>query len=148
MAAPALRPITNSQYKVSISNVPGGPHFFTTFSGIKDNAQTSTYADGQSNIIYNLRGPRQLQQVTMSVPFDPTEHKVLVEWWKLYTCEPVTIQIDVVDCNGTIETGSRQFQITITDAQVVQLNFAQVDRTSSNVSMLEFAFIAHEFTIN
>lgn len=147
MAAPALRPLTNSQYKVSISNVPGGPHYFTNFSGIKDNAQTSTYADGQSNIIYSLRGPRQLQQVTMSVPFDPVEHRALVEWWKQYTCESVTIQIDVVDCNANIETGERQFQLTITDAQVTQINFAQVDRTSSNVSMLELGFVAHEFTV-
>lgn len=145
MAAPAIRPITNSQWKVSFS-FGTNEHFFTTFSGIKDNAQTSTFADGQSNIIYNLRGPRQLQQMTLSTPFAPDTHKEIITWWKEYTCDPITINIQVVDCNGVaiVDGGS----VLVTDAQVTSLSFAQVDRTSSNVAMLELGFVGNEFTYN
>lgn len=148
MVAPALRPLTNSQYQVTLSTDSGGPYYFTTFSGIKDNAQTSTYADGVSNIIYSLRGPRQLQQVTLSAPFSPSTHKSLIEWWKAYTCESVTIEIKVVDCNGRpVDSAADGMTITVYDAQVTQLNFAQVDRTSSNVSMLELGFVCNYFDI-
>lgn len=143
MALPAIRPVTNSQWKVSFS-IAGGEFYFTTFSGIKDNAQTSTYADGQSSIIYNLRGPRQLQQMTLSTPFDPVIHAPIITWWKEYTCELLTIQVQPVDCNSEPLEGAPP--VNVLDAQVVQLNFAQVDRTSSNVSMLELGFVANEFT--
>lgn len=140
MAAPSIRPITNSQWKVSFS-IAGSEYYFTTFSGVKDTAQTSTYADGQSSIIYNLRGPRQLQQMTLSTPFDPDVHRNLVTWWKEYTCEFVTLQIVPQDCNSNALDGT----ITVLDAQVTSISFAQVDRTSSNVSMLELGFVANEF---
>jgi hypothetical protein len=143
MATPAIRPLTNSQWKVSFS-IAGGDFYFTTFSGIKDNAQTSTYADGVSSIIYNLRGPRQLQSMTVSTPFDPDVHSPLISWWKEYDCQPITIQVQPVDCNSQ-SIGSA---ITILDAQVTQINFANVDRSSSNVSMLELGFVANEFTYN
>lgn len=148
MVKPAIRPLTNSQYQVTLSTNAGGPYFFTTFSGIKDNAQTSTYADGVSNIIYSLRGPRQLQQVTLSTPFSPKEHQGLIEWWKSYTCESVTIEIKVVNCNGEVRTQAKDgMTIKIYDAQITQLNFAQVDRTSSNVSMLELGFVCNYFDV-
>lgn len=143
MAKAQINPVTNSQWRVSFT-VAGGEFYFTTFSGIKDNAQTSTYADGQSSIIYNLRGPRQLQQMTLSTPFDPEFHSDIVVWWKTYTCEKFNLQVVPVDCNSQPLAGASP--VIIVDAMAVQLNFAQVDRTSSNVSMLELGFVANEFT--
>lgn len=137
-----LTPVTNSQYLVEAPEL--GSYYFTSFSGIKDQAQTSTYADGSSSRIYQLKGPRQLQQFTLSVPFDPEQHRSVVEFWKNQPCKTVSITVTPVTCGD--EPTAIGPKITITDAQLISLSFAQADRTSANVSMLELGFIANDFT--
>jgi len=69
-----LRPLTKAQYVVSFTAI-GGPTFtgvFTTFSGINDSAESSTYANGTGNRIYHVSGPRTADNVTLGAPYDPT----------------------------------------------------------------------------
>ena len=139
-----LKPVTNSQWKVNISTI-ASDLYFTSFSGIKDQAQTSTYADGTTGRIYQVKGPRQLQQFTLSIPFDPENPSMqaLIAHWQTKPCEAVNILVTPVACGDQGE--ARGQTININSAQMISLSYAQVDRTSSNVSMLELGFIADDF---
>jgi hypothetical protein len=137
-----IKPITQSQFWVQLGNFE---FFFTSFSGIRDTAATSQYADGTSQRVFQLKGPKTLTEATISSPFDPVKHATLVDFWKNYGCEFTTVFITPVTCGddpGRIP-GSRQ--IIIPDAQLTSLNFGQVDRTSGNASTIEITFVMDTF---
>lgn len=137
------RPITQSQWWVQCASFS---HYFTTFSGIKDTAGTSQYADGSNNRIYQLKGPRTLSEVTISTPFDPVRHADVVDFWKQSGCGFLTLTVTPIDCNGENPqrlTGARQ--IIMPEAQITAITFGQADKTSSNVSMLELNFVLDSF---
>lgn len=137
------RPITQSQWWVQCASFS---NYFTTFSGIKDTASTSQYADGSNNRIYQLKGPRTLSEVTISTPFDPVLHKNIIDTWKNTGCEFLTLTVTPIDCNG--ENPQRlagSSQIIMPEAQLTSLTFGQADKTSSNVSMLELTFVLDSF---
>lgn len=138
------RPATQSQYWVQASPFS---HFFTSFSGIKDTAATSQYADGVRGRIFQLRGPKTLSESTISTPFDPEKHYDIVDFWKAYNCEFITVTITPVTC-GEDPQPRGQRAIIIPDAQISVLSFGQVDRSSSNVSTLELTFVMDNFTYN
>jgi hypothetical protein len=85
--------------------------------------------------------------VTVTVPFDPEKHADIVDFWKAYGCEFVTLTITPVSC-GEDPQPVGQRTITIPDAQMTSLNFGTADRTSSNVSTLELTFVMDTFTYN
>jgi hypothetical protein len=139
-------------YKISAQSqfwIQASPfsHYFTNFSGIRDTAGTSQYADGVRGRIFNLKGPRTLSEVTISTPFDPVKHADIVDFWKAYGCEFVTVTVTPVTC-GEDPQPLGQRTITIPDAQVTSLNFGQADRTSANPSTIELTFVLDTFTYN
>ena len=74
-----LRPLTKSQYEVSFTAL-GGPTFtavFTTFSGINDSSESSTYANGTGNRLFHVVGPRTAENITLNAPYDPSIFKDL-----------------------------------------------------------------------
>jgi hypothetical protein len=75
----SYKPVTQSQFWIQASPFQ---HYFTNFSGIRDTAGTSQYADGVRGRIFNIRGPRTLSEVTVTVPFDPEKHADIVDFWK------------------------------------------------------------------
>jgi hypothetical protein len=140
----SYKPITQSQFWIQASPFQ---HYFTNFSGIKDTAGTSQYADGIRARIFNIRGPRTLSEVTVSAPFDPEKHVDIVDFWKAYGCEFVTLTITPVSC-GEDPQPIGQRTITIPDAQITSLSFGQADRTSTNVATIELTFVMDTFTYN
>lgn len=140
----SYKPITQAQFWIQASPFQ---HYFTNFSGIRDTAGTSQYADGIRARIFNIRGPRTLSEVTVSTPFDPEVHADIVDFWKAYGCEFITLTVTPVSCAEDPQPiGLRT--ITIPDAQITSLNFGAADRTSSNVSTLELTFVMDTFTYN
>jgi len=135
---------TQSQYWIQASPFQ---HYFTTFSGIRDTAGTSQYADGVRGRIFNLRGPRTLSEVTISTPFDPEKHADIIDFHKTYGCEFVSLTVTPVTC-GEDPQPLGQRTITIPDAQLTSINFGQADRTSANPSTLELTFVLDTFTYN
>lgn len=83
----------------------------------------------------------------MSVPFDPEKHADIVDFWKSYGCEFVTLTVTPVSC-GEDPQPIGQRTITIPDAQMTSLNFGAADRTSANVSTLELTFVMDTFIYN
>lgn len=138
------RPATQGQFWVQASPFS---HYFTSFSGIKDTASTSTYADGVRGRIFQLRGPKTISEATVSTPFDPEKHYDIVDFWKAYNCEFITITVTPVTC-GEDPQPRGQRAIVIPDAQLSVLSFGQVDRTSGNVSTIELTFVMDSFTFN
>lgn len=133
---------TQAQYWVQASPFQ---HFFTTFSGIRDTAATSQYPDGVTARIKNLRGPRTLAEVTVATPFDPIQHANIVDFWKAYGCEFLSLAVTPVTC-GEDPQPLGQRTIIVPDAQMTSLSFGQVDRSSSNPSTIELTFVIDTFT--
>lgn len=136
------RPVTQSQFWVQCASFS---HYFTTFSGIKDTASTSQYSDGSTNRIYQLKGPRTLSEVTISTPFDPERHADIIDFWKQFGCEFLTLTVTPIDCSGTPARLPGARQIIMPESQLTSVSFGQVDKTSSNVSMLEMNFVLDSF---
>jgi len=137
-----LRPLTKAQYEVSFSAL-GGPTFtavFTKFSGVKDQAEESKYANGTGNRIYHVVGPRTAEDVTLTAPYDPTIFKTLEEFWLAYNCQPITITVTPKDCAGTgsAATGG---QYILYDCIFRSITTADVDRESGNVQTIETSFV-------
>lgn len=139
-----IRPSTQSQFWVQASP---WKHYFTSFSGIRDTAANSQYADGQRQRVFQLKGVKTLQEATIMTPFDPRVHYDMVDFWKSSGCEFVTITITPVTCGEDPQPlGSRT--IIIPDAQFTSLNFGAVDRTSGAPSTIEMTFVMDNFTYN
>jgi hypothetical protein len=136
-----IRPSTQSQFWVQATP---WAHFFTSFTGIRDTAATSQYADGITQRVFQLKGVKTLQEATIATPFDPQIHFDMVDFWKAHGCEFVTIFITPVTCGEDPRPlGSRR--IIIPDAQFTSLNFGQVDRTSGVPSTIEMTFVMDSF---
>jgi hypothetical protein len=139
-----LRPLTKSQYEVTFTAV-GGPSFiavFTKFSGIKDSAEESKYANGTGNRLFHVIGPRTADNVTLNAPYDPSIFKTLEQFWLDYNCNPITVTITPRDCSGEGSApGGGQY--ICYECQFLSLNTADVDRESGDVQEIEV-----EFTVN
>ena len=133
-----LRPITKAQYEVSFV-APDGPTLiatFTKFSGIKDSSDSSDYANGTGNRIYQVVGPRKADNVTLTAPYDPTIFKQLEIYWLQYNCREITVTVTPKDCvgSGSAVAGG---QYTCYGCQFMSINTADVDRQSGNVQEIE-----------
>ena len=139
-----LRPITKAQYEVSFTAI-GGPTLtavFTKFSGVKDSADSSTYANGTGNRIYHVVGPRTADNITLTAPYDPSIFKQLEQFWLKYNCNPITVTITPKDCigEGSAPTGG---QYICYECQFTSITTAEVDRESTDVQEIEV-----EMTVN
>ena len=137
-----LRPLTKSQYEVSFSAL-GGPTFtavFTKFSGVKDQAEESKYANGTGNRIFHVVGPRTAEDVTLTAPYDPTVFKTLEQFWLDYNCQPITITVTPKDCTGGGAAPSGG-QYILYDCIFRSITTADVDRESGNVQTIETSFV-------
>jgi hypothetical protein len=136
-----LRPITKSQYEVSFTAL-GGPTFtavFTKFSGVKDSAEDSRYANGSGNRLYHVIGPRTADDVTLEAPYDPTIFKQLEQFWLSYNCEEITVTVTPKDCVGA-GSAPAGGQYVLYGCQYKSITTADVDRESGNVQTIECAF--------
>jgi hypothetical protein len=139
-----IRPITQSQWWVQASP---WAHYFTSFSGIKDTAATSSYADGVRQRVFNLKGTKTLAEMTIVTPFDPSVHYDIVDFWKSHGCDYITLNITPVTCGENPRPlGNRS--IIIPDAQLTSVNFGQVDKTSGSPSTIEITMVGDNFTFN
>jgi hypothetical protein len=136
-----IRPSTQSQFHVQASP---WAHYFTSFSGIRDTAATSQYADGVRQRVFNLKGAKTLAEMTISTPFDPIQHADIIDFWKSHGCEFITVTITPVTCGEDPQTlGNRV--IILPDVQLTSVNFGAVDRTSGQPSTIEVTFVSDNY---
>lgn len=136
-----LRPLTKQQYEVSLT-APGGVTLtavFTKFSGIKDTAEKSEYANGTGNRKFHVVGARTADNVTLTAPYDPTIFKQLENFWLNYNCQDITITVTPRDCSGT-GSAPAGGQYTCYGCKFISITTANVDRDSGAVQEIEVEF--------
>lgn len=143
-------PIPTSQWWVQTSAFS---HYFTKFSGIQDQAQSVDYADGQSVRIQKLIGPRSIQPITLSTPFDPVLHADVIDFWRGYSsdgtnsmCAFITVTITPVTCGETPEPLPGGRIIILPECKLNSVKFGEVDRSQPAVSMIELGFTVNDYS--
>jgi len=74
--------------------------FWTQFSGISDTSATGEYANGTGRRIHKVIGPRTIDDVTLTMPYDPLQANQIEQFWLEYDCQFLTITIQPVNCDG------------------------------------------------
>lgn len=136
---PLLKPITQAGY---ILYCQGIDMFFTTFSGINDSAATGEYANERGNRIYKVVGPRTLDDVEMSAPYDPILSQPIEEFWLDYACEYLTITVQPVLCDGETEIGPPYI---LEGCQISNLQVAEADKESGDVATITVTFTVNSW---
>jgi hypothetical protein len=138
-----LKPITQSSFIVTITGENlQFPAIWTTFSGVNDSADNSTYPNPTGNRIFKVVGPRTLDDLTISAPYDPDLAAIVEEIWLNYQCQFLTIIVQPTNCDGATPFG----QPYIMDGcQLTSLNVAEVDRESGSVATIELGFTANSW---
>lgn len=137
---PVIVPIPKSAFIVTIS---GMETIWTTFSGIVDTAESGQYANGTGNRIYKVVGPRSVDDVTLSAPYDPTLAATIEQIWLDYNCEFITITVQPTTCNGSDSNGT---SYTLNGCQLQQLTVGEMDRESGDVGTIELVFTVNSWT--
>jgi hypothetical protein len=137
---PVLKPIAKSSFIVTIS---GMETIWTTFSGIVDTAESGQYANGTGNRMYKVIGPRAIDDVTLSAPYDPIFAAQIEQIWLTYNCQYITITVQPTTCNGTDRNGGAY---TLNGCQLQQLTVAEMDRESGDVGTIELVFTVNSWT--
>lgn len=171
-------PLSQSQWRVQLSGVPVGINtfYFTEFNGIKDKAEKVEYADPTSNRIFNLTGPRKVEEFTLKVPFVPEIHTDLINWWKVASCHDVSLNISAIRCDDAYDENgieasvlaganesdniwpnaagvdtnqqSNSFNVIILDAKCKGVEFAEVNKTAAEVSMFTMEFVYDTYSVD
>jgi hypothetical protein len=138
-----IRPVTQSQFLLTLS--PFGNTYWTSFSGLRDTAATSTYPDGTRQRIYQLKGPKTTAEATFSVPFDVEKHAEIIDFYKADTCSRLTASVVPVSCGENPQPlGSRT--LFLLEAQITSLSGFETDRSSANPSILTLTLVYDDFT--
>jgi hypothetical protein len=137
---PVIIPIPKSAFIVTIS---GLETIWSQFSGILDTAESGHNANGTGNRIYKVVGPRAVDDVTLTAPYDPVLAHQIEQVWADYNCEFITITIQPTTCNGE---NSNSTPYVLNGCQLQQLTVAEMDRESGDVGTIELVFTVNSWT--
>ena len=129
-----LTPISKSGF---IMYVGGLEFFWTQFSGINDSSATGEYANGTGRRIHKVIGPRTIDDVTLTMPYDPLQANQIEQFWLEYDCQFLTITIQPVNCDGESYLGDPYI---LEGCQLISLTVAEADRESGDVGTIELGF--------
>jgi hypothetical protein len=134
MANTLFTPITKAAYVVTVTEW-GADYTFTQFSGINDSAASGEYAGGTGNRIYKVVGPRTIDDVTLTAPYDPALSAGLDSIWQLYDCEELTIVVQPTTCgNNPTDLGP---PFILYGCRLLSYKNGEVDRESGDVQTIE-----------
>lgn len=127
-----LRPATKAAYVVRCN---GFEFEFTQFSGINDSAETGTFANGTGNRLRKVIGPRQIDDVTLTSPYDPDLQADVEAFYLRYNCELLTITVQPTTCGNNPQNRGNPY--ILHGCQLQALNTAEVDRESGDPQTIE-----------
>jgi hypothetical protein len=87
-------------------------------------------------------GPRAIDDVTLSAPYDPAFAHQIEEIWSDYNCEFLTITIQPTTCNGD---DANNTPYVLYGCQLQQLTVAEMDRESGDVGTIELVFTVNDW---
>lgn len=132
-----------SQFIVQTDIFPNAS--FTKFSGLDDQAQTITYADGVAYEKYYLVGMTQLQAMNITIPHDPENHDALINYHRENPCSTFTVTITPVRCNPNETVGS---SLTLLDCKMTQVQAFSVDRDENAMANIVLHFVADDYRLD
>lgn len=139
-----LIPIQQSQFLVTLK---GLDVYWEKFSGIEDEAQTSEYSDGLGNRLYTLVGPRKLGDMTLEKAFDPINDKEVIDWFRTYCMgrdlEETVSVTPVSYCPNPEPLGPA---LVLYGVRPISIKFAEADKQSNDVTMLELSIAADDYS--
>jgi hypothetical protein len=128
--ARAINPITKASFLMTVEGIN---LYWTTFSGVNDSAETGQYAQGTGNRIFKVVGPRSIEDVELTAPYDPEVAQEIEQFWLDYNCAPLTVTIQPVQCDGESSAGAAYI---LEGAQLQALTVAEADRESGDVATI------------
>lgn len=137
--ARSLKPITKSAFLMTVEGIN---IYWTRFSGITDSAETGQYAEGTGNRIFKVVGPRSIEDVELSAPYDPEVSAGIEAFWLDYNCQPLTVTIQPVQCDGESANGAAYI---LEGAQLQSLTVAEADRESGDVGEITLKLTVNQW---
>lgn len=135
-----LHPIQQRQFLVFIDGVQA---YFTKVTAPKETRPRSNYNDGEKGLTRKHIGFLELDDVTLSKPFDPAQDKALIQWWEEQkkNPQPVTVTIQPVntDVEGTPIQGAGT--LVLTECVAAEFTYPSVDREADGMAMLEILLV-------
>ena len=144
MARQKLKPITQSHYLVSSPSLPDC--YFSEFSGIKEKKETSKYPDGVRRRMYSVSGMTSIEDVTLSVEFDPRVHDPILAAYERLRDSEEQIKVSIVPVDSASDPTPIGKGFNLFGCQVVGVEMAQVNRSSSEVSKFVISLTVDEYT--
>lgn len=135
-----LNPISKAQFIVTCS---GFQMYFTTFSGINDAAESGEYPSGTRNRIFKVMGPRNVEDVTLTCPYDPEKSAEIEQFWRRYNGSYVTLTVQPTDCSDEAKPIGKPY--TLLNCRLKSLNFIEVDRASGDVAEIELVLTVDDW---
>lgn len=139
-------PLVKSQFIVTSSIFPGLT--FTVFNGLSDTSTVTDYADGLEFRRFNLVGPPKLDPMTITIPFSPEDNKDLIEYQRNNPCQRFVLSVTPVICNPNSSTQFVEVAgntLYITGCQLTSVKAYSVDRSSTDVSVIELGFVGDDY---
>lgn len=131
-----LKPQSKSLWMVTVQGIQT---YFQTFSGINEKREVGRYNDGLDNRVRKVLGNIEADAVTLGAPTVAEEVGALVDLFK--ACqedEGLTVTITPVKvCKENERRGNKS--LTLHGCQLSGLKGFEVDRTSSDTSMIELS---------
>ena len=121
---------------------------WTNFSGINETHQSGNYASGRGTRLYNVIGPRKIEDVQLAAPYNPNMAEKIEEIWYKYISEPLLIIVQPQLPNPEQELrkvpGSKPYRME--GCQFKTFKAVDVDRESGEPSMMELTFTVDEWS--
>ena len=121
---------------------------WTNFSGINETHQTGNYASGKGTRLYNVIGPRKIEDVQLAAPYNPNMMEEIEDIWYHYKSDPILIivQPQLPNAEQRLEPVPNSKPYRLEGCQFKTLKEIDVDRESGEPSMMELTFTVDEWS--
>ena len=146
------RPLTQTNYQARISYADGNGAieniYFTSFSGVKDKSQSATYADGKRQKLYKMPASRDIEDISLSAPYKPAEHQVLLSLFKEYSCQEFQVEVQPIKCGaaGVRNEEPLGSPFVLTGCLLLGLEVAESNRESNDVSKITLSMSVDDWS--
>lgn len=115
---------------------------FTHFEGGNQPVNVSSYNNGVDNVELPLAGLRgRISDITLKKPYSPEEDYLVYAWFERYKDSQPGVSVSITPISYKSATSEPEvltaMQVVFTDCIIIDISTPMVDRTSSDVSMLE-----------
>ena len=118
---------------------------WTNFSGINETHATGNYASGKGTRLYKVIGPRNIEDVQLATPYNPSQAEQIEKIWYTYRSDPmiINVQPQFPNAEQKLENVGRPYKME--GCQFKTFKAVDVDRESGEPGMIELTFTVDEW---